>query len=140
MGNIQSKRKERPSIIRPEVLDNENSTGTTTSVNSILASNIDITPNKQHWVQQKEYAFPNSLQDSLSEETITSFNQMSLSSQNQLSTHSTRSFGKNLDVDECISRLLEVANGKMSKSICFKDSEIVAICKAAQQVFMSQPV
>jgi serine/threonine-protein phosphatase PP1 catalytic subunit len=137
MGNISSKRKDRPSIIRPEVLDNEYSAGTTSSINPILASHIDITPSKQ----PKDYAFPNSLPDSPTNEmTMASLNQMSLPSQNQLSTHSTRSFGKNLDIDECISRLLDVANGKMSRSICFKDSEIIAICKAATEVFMSQPV
>lgn len=30
--------------------------------------------------------------------------------------------------------------GKIHKSVCFRNSEIAAICKAAQEVFLSQPV
>lgn len=67
--------------------------------------------------------------------------QLTVSSQNQLTATSMRSIGSNLDLDECINRLLEVGmSGKISKSVCFRNSEIVAICKAAQEVFMSQPV
>ncbi|CAO3651295.1 unnamed protein product [Cunninghamella echinulata] len=51
-----------------------------------------------------------------------------------------RSVGRNLDIDECIDRLIEVGkSGKVSKSICFKNSEIVAICRAVQDIFLSQP-
>ncbi|OAD72803.1 hypothetical protein PHYBLDRAFT_20709 [Phycomyces blakesleeanus NRRL 1555(-)] len=51
-----------------------------------------------------------------------------------------RSIAKALDIDECISRLLEVGrDGKVHKSICFRNSEITAICQAAQEVFLSQP-
>ncbi|KAI8331030.1 Metallo-dependent phosphatase [Chlamydoabsidia padenii] len=51
-----------------------------------------------------------------------------------------RSVGRNLDIDECIDRLLDVGKStKVSKSLCFKNSEIVAICHAAQEVFANQP-
>lgn len=51
-----------------------------------------------------------------------------------------RSIGSNLDIDECINRLLEVGmSGKIHKSVCFRNSEIAAICRAAQELFMSQP-
>jgi serine/threonine-protein phosphatase PP1 catalytic subunit len=67
--------------------------------------------------------------------------QLTITSQNQLTATSMRSVGWNLDIDECIGRLLEVGrNAKVPKSICFKNSEIVAICHAAQEVFASQPV
>lgn len=69
------------------------------------------------------------------------YNQLTVSSQNQLTTSSVRSIGSNLDIDECIKRLLEVGmEGKIHKSVCFRNSEIAAICKAAQEVFLSQPV
>lgn len=39
-----------------------------------------------------------------------------------------------------ISRLLDAGySGKLTKSICLKNSEITAICSAAREVFLSQP-
>lgn len=144
MGNVHSKKhKHRPSVIRTDSTpDNEYSNTTATSINSILVSNannpIEISK------PASEYPFPNSLNSVSSpnnEDTIHSINQSSLSSENQLTATSMHSFGKNLDIDECISRLIEVGRtGKATKSICFKNSEIVAICKAVQEVFLSQPV
>ncbi|KAJ6519798.1 Metallo-dependent phosphatase-like protein [Mycena sanguinolenta] len=47
---------------------------------------------------------------------------------------------KQLDVDDMISRLLEVGyTGKVSKSLCLKNAEITAICLAARDVFLNQP-
>ncbi|KAF7347849.1 Serine/threonine-protein phosphatase [Mycena venus] len=47
---------------------------------------------------------------------------------------------KQLDVDDMISRLLEVGyTGKVSKSLCLKNTEITAICLAAREVFLNQP-
>ncbi|CAO3647695.1 unnamed protein product [Mucor hiemalis] len=145
MGNAHSKKnKDRPSVIRPDnTPDNEYSNTTATSINSILKTH---TPNNNNDYKTpvNEYPFPNSLNENDNNEehqdTITSMNEMSLSSQNQLTVSLMRSFGKNLDIDECINRLLEVGtSGKITKSICFKNSEIVAICRAAQEVFLSQP-
>ncbi|KAJ2921782.1 hypothetical protein H1R20_g15309, partial [Candolleomyces eurysporus] len=47
---------------------------------------------------------------------------------------------KLLDVDDMIQRLLDVGyTGKVSKSLCLKNAEIVAICQAAREVLLSQP-
>jgi serine/threonine-protein phosphatase PP1 catalytic subunit len=47
---------------------------------------------------------------------------------------------RSLDVDDYIQRLLDVGyTGKVSKSLCLKNPEIVAICQAAREVFLSQP-
>ncbi|ODV90617.1 hypothetical protein CANCADRAFT_31508 [Tortispora caseinolytica NRRL Y-17796] len=45
-----------------------------------------------------------------------------------------------LDLDEIISRLLDNGiSGKVSKTICLKQSEITQICARAREVFLSQP-
>ena len=47
---------------------------------------------------------------------------------------------RSLDVDDYIQRLLDVGyTGKVSKSLCFKNPEIVAICQASREIFLSQP-
>lgn len=47
---------------------------------------------------------------------------------------------KQLDIDDLIQRLLDVGyTGKVSKSLCLKNAEIVTICQAAREVFLSQP-
>jgi serine/threonine-protein phosphatase PP1 catalytic subunit len=47
---------------------------------------------------------------------------------------------KSLDVDDMIQRLLDVGyTGKVSKSLCLKNSEITAVCLAVRDIFLSQP-
>ncbi|KAF9963393.1 serine/threonine protein phosphatase Pzh1 [Mortierella alpina] len=47
---------------------------------------------------------------------------------------------KNMDIDDMISRLLDAGySGKISKSICLKNSEILFICHQARDAFLSQP-
>jgi len=47
---------------------------------------------------------------------------------------------KQFDVDDMIQRLLDVGyTGKVSKSLCLKNTEITAICLAARDVFLNQP-
>lgn len=47
---------------------------------------------------------------------------------------------RTFDIDDMISRLLDAGySGKLTKSICLKNSEITAICSAAREVFLSQP-
>lgn len=47
---------------------------------------------------------------------------------------------KPFDVDDMIQRLLDVGyTGKVSKSLCLKNTEITAICQAAREVFLGQP-
>ncbi|THH03830.1 hypothetical protein EW145_g5974 [Phellinidium pouzarii] len=44
------------------------------------------------------------------------------------------------DVDDMIQRLLDVGyTGKVSKSLCLKNTEITAVCIAARDIFLSQP-
>jgi hypothetical protein len=124
MGNVNSKRRKsaRPSVVRTEIPDNELSTATATSVNSILInSKLNSEP-----AEPVVHSPTN--------------NNNTIHSQNQLTATSLRSIGWNLDIDECINRLLDIGTKtKVPKSICFRNSEIVAICRAAQQVFLSQP-
>lgn len=123
MGNVNSKRRKsaRPSVVRTEIPDNELSTATATSVNSILINS--------------------KLNSEPAEPVVHSPTNNTVNSQNQLTATSLRSIGWNLDIDECIHRLLDIGlKTKVPKSICFRNSEIVAICRAAQQVFLSQPV
>ena len=47
---------------------------------------------------------------------------------------------KDIDLDDFIKRLLDAAYaGKVTKSVCLKNAEIVAICARAREVFLSQP-
>lgn len=150
MGNVASKRKKnaRPSVVRADIPDNEISTATATSVNSILVNSKQQqqqqpqkSPPQQQ--QQQPQPHPNSIEtnDVNEQQTVHSSNQLTLNSQNQLTATSIRSIGWNLDIDECINRLLDVGTkNKVTKSTCFRNSEIMAICRAAQQVFLSQPV
>ena len=47
---------------------------------------------------------------------------------------------RSLDVNDYIQRLLDVGySGKVSKSLCLKNTEIVAICQASREIFLSQP-
>lgn len=44
------------------------------------------------------------------------------------------------DVDDMIQRLLDVGyTGKVSKSLCLKNAEILSICNTAHEIFLSQP-
>ena len=184
MGNTPSKkRKERPSIIRADVPDNEYSNSTAASISSILI-NSSLQKQQQQGQQQIPAAqntfqqYPNSLptnsqpqqaqsydytnsnhnnnttaapttttkeqlQQAANEQSVSStqdLNQLTFTSQNQLTATSIRSIGRNLDIDECITRLLAIGSTNKVSKLPFKNSEIVAICRAAQEVFMSQPV
>ena len=47
---------------------------------------------------------------------------------------------KDMDLDDFIKRLLDAAYaGKVTKSVCLKNAEIVAICHRARECFLSQP-
>lgn len=47
---------------------------------------------------------------------------------------------KDIDLDDYIKRLLDAGYaGKVTKSVCLKNAEIVAICSRAREVFLSQP-
>ncbi|KAJ2700518.1 serine/threonine protein phosphatase Pzh1, partial [Coemansia spiralis] len=47
---------------------------------------------------------------------------------------------KQFSVDDMIFRLLEAGfSGRVSKNVCLRNSEIVAVCHAAREVFLAQP-
>ncbi|TDZ39336.1 Serine/threonine-protein phosphatase PP-Z [Colletotrichum trifolii] len=47
---------------------------------------------------------------------------------------------KDIDLDDFIKRLLDAGYaGKVTKSVCLKNAEIVAICQRAREVLLSQP-
>ena len=47
---------------------------------------------------------------------------------------------RDIDLDDFISRLLDAGYaGKLTKSVCLKNAEIVAICQRAREVLLSQP-
>ncbi|OXV09666.1 hypothetical protein Egran_02571 [Elaphomyces granulatus] len=47
---------------------------------------------------------------------------------------------KKIDLDDMISRLLDAGySAKVTKAVCLKNAEIVAICTAARELFLSQP-
>ena len=47
---------------------------------------------------------------------------------------------REIDLDDFIKRLLDAGySGKVTKSVCLKNAEIVAICQRAREVFLSQP-
>ncbi|KAF9136603.1 hypothetical protein BGX30_011044 [Mortierella sp. GBA39] len=47
---------------------------------------------------------------------------------------------KTVDIDEMISKLLDAGySGKIAKSICLRNNEIVYICQTVREVFLSQP-
>ena len=47
---------------------------------------------------------------------------------------------KTFDVDSIIERLLEVRGAKPGKSVNLTETEIVALCQQARDIFASQPV
>ncbi|KAJ2040790.1 serine/threonine protein phosphatase Pzh1 [Coemansia sp. S3946] len=47
---------------------------------------------------------------------------------------------KQFSVDDMIFRLLDAGfSGKVTKSVCLRNSEIIAVCHAAREVFLAQP-
>jgi len=53
---------------------------------------------------------------------------------------SSKTSPRTLDIDDMIARLLDVGySGKVSKSVCLKNTEITSLCLAAREVFLSQP-
>ncbi|KAI7867898.1 serine/threonine-protein phosphatase PP-Z [Mucor mucedo] len=73
--------------------------------------------------------------------TVGSMNQLTVGSMNQLTVNSISSdYSSTTNIDEYISRLLEAGYAsKVSKQLCLKHSEVTAICRAAMDIFLSQP-
>lgn len=54
--------------------------------------------------------------------------------------YATEKLHKSVDIDDVIQRLLDAGyTGKVSKNLCLKNSEVIAICAAAREIFLSQP-
>ncbi|TBU35291.1 phospho protein phosphatase PPZ [Dichomitus squalens] len=69
-----------------------------------------------------------------------STNSFSLNDPASVTSKNGKELVKALDIDDMIQRLLDVGyTGKVSKSLCLKNAEIVAICQTAREVFLSQP-
>ena len=71
-------------------------------------------------------------------------NQLTVGSINQLTVNSVASYNTSTvtpaEVDDYIDRLLNAGYSKITKQLCLKNSEVVAICRAAMEIFLSQPV
>ncbi|KAG1453899.1 hypothetical protein G6F56_007454 [Rhizopus delemar] len=155
-----TKTKSMPLPPRTEV-DNEYSTNTAHSVNSILltSSNYQQQPNT---LAQLNPDYPIPKQDSLHGKVVENLhqhkaletsdfwppagredmNQNTVGSINQLTVTSVSSdYSSTTNIDEYIRRLLEAGYAsKVSKQLCLRHSEVTAICRAAMDVFLSQPV
>jgi serine/threonine-protein phosphatase PP1 catalytic subunit len=151
MGNQTSKRKKQDRNNRGyEPEDNVLSINTASSVSSILkgsgnnhlgsplpASRPQSFPNEKP--RGENVSDHNAVQDYGT--SPIDQNQFTVQSQSQLTATSFRSIGKALDIDECISKLLDVGySDKVQKSFCLKNGEINAICRVVSDIFMSQPV
>ncbi|PIL31923.1 hypothetical protein GSI_06627 [Ganoderma sinense ZZ0214-1] len=69
-----------------------------------------------------------------------STNSFSVNDPSSVTSKNGKEAMKSLDIDDMIQRLLDVGyTGKVSKSLCLKNAEIVAICQTAREVFLSQP-
>jgi serine/threonine-protein phosphatase PP1 catalytic subunit len=155
---------------RLELPDNDYSTNTASSVSSILINSQNSynrnNQQQQQQQQQQQSALsqlnPNyptgrkgspppgatsggpeteSPDDTTTDNDVDS-NQLTVNSINQLTVSSMISInGKTMDIDDYIRRLLEAGYAsKVSKQLCLKNSEVTAICRAAMDVFLSQPV
>lgn len=71
-------------------------------------------------------------------------NQLTVSSMNQLTMNSVSSLNLSSivnDIDDYIRRLLDAGYAtKVPKQLCLKNHEVNAICRAAMDIFLSQPV
>ncbi|KAJ5176381.1 Serine/threonine-protein phosphatase PP-Z [Penicillium canariense] len=56
------------------------------------------------------------------------------------SSRDRQNMQRSVDLDAMIARLLQVGYSKPTKSVCLNNTEIVAICSAARNVLLSQPV
>jgi serine/threonine-protein phosphatase PP1 catalytic subunit len=173
----KTKSKSMPLPPRLELpVENEQSTNTAHSVNSILLTsknsntttslaqlNPDYPVNNDDTITSKNDPFNGKVenpqqhkllatsdfwppqgeqqQQQLQEDTLDT-NQLTVGSMNQLTVNSVSSvYSSTTHIDDYINRLLEAGySSKVSRQLCLKHSEVTAICRAAMDVFLSQPV
>ncbi|CEI97000.1 Putative Serine/threonine-protein phosphatase [Rhizopus microsporus] len=161
-----AKSKSMPLPPRIEI-ENEHSTNTAHSVSSILLTSNNYQQQQQQ--QQNtlsqlnpEYPLPKqeplqgkveNLQQHKALETSDFWppkgqklqqddvNQLTVGSVNQLTVNSISSeYSSTTNIDEYINRLLDAGySSKVSKTLCLRHSEVTAICRAAMDIFLSQP-
>ncbi|KAI8343694.1 Metallo-dependent phosphatase-like protein [Chlamydoabsidia padenii] len=93
-----------------------------------------------YWPPQQD--IPQTMEDN--NNTLTSHHQLTISSMNQLTVNSVNSLNPSSispgQLDDYIQRLLEVGYAsKVPKQLCLKAAEINTICRAAMDIFLSQP-
>ncbi|KAI9491646.1 Metallo-dependent phosphatase-like protein [Zychaea mexicana] len=80
---------------------------------------------------------------SLGEGDLSNNNQLTVGSINQLTVNSVASYNTAsvtpAELDDYIERLLNAGYSKITKQLCLKNAEVVAICRAAMEIFLSQP-
>lgn len=69
--------------------------------------------------------------------TVGSINQLTMNS--IASCYATHTITP-AELDDYIERLIQAGHTKVSKQLCLKQSEVVAICRAAMEIFLNQPV
>lgn len=71
-------------------------------------------------------------------------NQLTVGSMNQLTVNSVASYNTpavtQAEIDDYIERLINAGYTKVSRHLCLKNSEVVAICRSAMEIFLNQPV
>ncbi|KAI8332067.1 serine/threonine-protein phosphatase PP-Z [Chlamydoabsidia padenii] len=100
-----------------------------------LLAQSDFWPPHQN-VQQNMEDNNNTLNGNNNQLTVSSMNQLTVNSINSMNTSSI-SAGQ---LDDYIQRLLDVGYAsKVPKQLCLKTAEINTICRAAMEIFLSQP-
>ncbi|KAG1057919.1 hypothetical protein G6F43_000288 [Rhizopus delemar] len=155
-----AKSKSMPLPPRIEI-ENEHSTNTAHSVNSILLTSNNYQQQQQaNTLAQLNPEYPNK-QDSLHGKVENlhqhkaletsdfwppmhqqdDMNQLTVGSINQLTVTSISSeYSSTTNIDDYINRLLEAGySSKVSKQLCLRSSEVTAICRAAMDIFLEQP-
>ncbi|KAI8982362.1 serine/threonine-protein phosphatase PP-Z [Mycotypha africana] len=96
---------------------------------------------QQHKLLATSDFWPSPQQNSFQGHAVEDHNQLTVGSLNQLTVSSMSSvYSTTTNIDEYIYRLLDAGYAsKVSKHLCLKSSEVVAICRAAMDIFLSQP-
>lgn len=76
-----------------------------------------------------------------SESILRKYNQLNLDSIIwDDSSRDRRNMQRSIDLDDIISRVLQVGQSKPTKRLCLNNTEILSICSAARNLFLSQPI
>jgi serine/threonine-protein phosphatase PP1 catalytic subunit len=99
--------------------------------NAINSTNTHLQAAGQSILVKRENAVNPILQESVSSDSTAKAEQNSNVAMAEI---------KDIDLDDFIKRLLDAGyTGKVTKGVCLKNAEIVAICQRAREVFLNQP-